>query len=77
MEKLTAEELKTLQDAYSKKLNLESKLGQAYMQQQMIASEAQKAAIELKAVQDKLLVTYGDVQIDITTGELTEIAADS
>lgn len=77
MEKLTAEELKTLQEAYSKQLNLEAQLGQLCMQQQQVAANVQKATIELKAVQDKLLVTYGDVQINITTGEFNKDAADS
>jgi len=77
MEKLTAEELETLQKVYNKKLNLEVQLGQLYLQQQQVASEAQKAAIDLMAVHSKLQVTYGDVYMDLTTGELTKNAADS
>lgn len=73
MKKLKDSELKVLQEANNKQSNLYFELGKLQYQQTLIARELDKAIEETKEIIDDFQEKYGEVEVNINTGEMREI----
>tara|TARA_R100000458_G_C8268385_1_gene243219 strand:- start:1537 stop:1836 length:300 start_codon:yes stop_codon:yes gene_type:complete len=76
------EELEKVQELNGKLGQIKSALGDAYIvkkqvsaQQETLMEDWAKAQEELKVMGDELKETYGDVSINIDTGEISEAPA--
>tara|TARA_R100000935_G_scaffold306_1_gene837 strand:+ start:939 stop:1190 length:252 start_codon:yes stop_codon:yes gene_type:complete len=70
--KLNEEELKGLQEAIQKVNNFQMQIGGLETQKHQILSMILEANAALQTIQKELEETYGKVQVDVTTGEITE-----
>lgn len=71
--KLNEEELKGLQEAIQKVNNFQMQIGGLETQKHQILSMILEANDALQTIQQGLEEVYGKVQVDITTGEITEL----
>jgi len=70
--KLNEEELKGLQEAIQKVNNFQMQIGGLETQKHQILSMILEANAALQTIQKELEEVYGKVQVDVTTGEITE-----
>jgi len=70
--KLKEEELKELRAIVDKVNSVQIQIGGIELQKHDLLHNMQKLQEELNAVQQRLLETYGNVSVDIQTGELKE-----
>jgi hypothetical protein len=70
---ITAEELSTLQQSVTSQNQAQIRLGGFEMQKIIYLDEAMKAAEAVKAIQESLEEVYGAVNIDLNTGEISDV----
>ena len=70
--KLKEEELNELKTIVDKVNSVQIQIGGIELQKHDLLHNMQKLQEELNAVQQELLKTYGNVSVDIQTGELKE-----
>ena len=80
--KLKEEELKKVQELNGKLGQLKPAIGEIHivmsntkLQEESLMEQWRSASAELKTLSDELRETYGDVEIDIATGEIKDPAA--
>lgn len=71
MSKLKEDELKSLQDAIAKVNNIQMQIGGLEAQKHELLHSINKASEELAVVQKELEGEYGQVSINVQTGEIT------
>ena len=71
MSKLKEDELKSLQDAIAKVNNIQMQIGGLEAQKHELLHSINKASEELSVVQKELEGEYGQVSINVQTGEIT------
>lgn len=71
MSKITEEQLKELQDSIALVKNLEAELGALQGRKELIKIEFVKANVALAEVQKKLAEDYGNIELNIESGEYT------
>jgi len=74
--KISEEELKSLQEAFSKLTQANATLGEVTTQAHLIQLEVLKYNETLKGVQRGLESKYGSISLDLETGEYTEEQAE-
>jgi ribosomal protein S9 len=72
MSKLKQEELTSLQEAVNKVNTMQIQIGGLEAQKHALLHSIAEANNELGKIQEGLQETYGDVSIDITTGDIKE-----
>jgi len=72
MEKVTKEELKELKTVVEKVNALQIQIGGIEIQKHELLHAVDLGAKELQTIQAKLQEEYGDVSIDLETGEIKE-----
>tara|TARA_R110000796_G_scaffold147043_1_gene263783 strand:- start:1396 stop:1638 length:243 start_codon:yes stop_codon:yes gene_type:complete len=70
--KLTPEELKNLQDAVNSLNQIQLQVGGLELQKHELQHAAAEARVELEKVQKELEDEYGQVSVDIQTGDIKE-----
>jgi hypothetical protein len=75
--KLEEQELKELQGAINKINEIQVQIGGIELQKQDLVLFGAEAKKELKEIQASLEKTYGQVSIDIQTGDIQENESDS
>lgn len=73
MKKLSKKELENLNEAYTKVQNAYGTISVLEMQKQYAVKEAMALNEDLEKIKKEIEDTYGPCNIDITTGELSEI----
>jgi seryl-tRNA synthetase len=80
--KLKEEELKKVQELNGKLGQLKSAIGEIHivmsntkLQEESLMEQWKSANAEMKTLSDELRESYGDVNIDISTGDITDPAA--
>ena len=73
MSKLKEDQLKTLQDLVGKLNSAKMELGQVELQKHGYLHQVSEIQKDLQEFQSKLEEEYGSVNIDIATGELSEV----
>jgi len=76
MSKLTDEELKTLQDLNTIINSALNNIGVLEIHKQNEIKKHDEAFGRFKVLQDEMKVKYGNISVDIQTGEITEIKDD-
>lgn len=71
MSKLKEDELKGLQEAIAKVNNIQMQIGGLEAQKHELLHSINKASEELSVVQKELEEKYGQVSINVQTGEIT------
>ena len=75
--KLTQEELKELQEAVNGMNNLQLQIGGLEAQKHELLHSMEEAKVKLAEVQKKLEEVYGQVSVDIQTGDIKEEEVDT
>ena len=75
--KLTQEELKELQEAVNGMNNLQLKIGGLEAQKHELLHSMEEAKVKLAEVQKQLEEVYGQVSVDIQTGDIKEEEVDT
>jgi|TARA_B110000977_G_scaffold193743_1_gene269176 hypothetical protein len=70
--KLTSEELKNLQDAVNSLNQIQLQVGGLELQKHELQHAAAEAKVALEKVQKELEDEYGQVSVDIQTGDIKE-----
>ena len=70
---ITAEELSTLQQSVSSQNQAQIRLGGFELQKLVYLDEAMKASEAVKVIQESLEEVYGSVNIDLNTGEISDV----
>ena len=70
---ITAEELSTLQQGVSSQNQAQIRLGGFELQKLVYLDEAMKASEAVKVIQESLEEVYGSVNIDLNTGEISDV----
>ena len=76
MSKLTDEELKTLQDLNTIINSALNNIGVLEIHKQNEIKKHDEEFGRFKVLQDEMKVKYGNISVDISTGEITEIKED-
>ena len=76
MSKLTDQELKTLQELNASVNGTLNNMGVLEIQKQDQIKKYNEAFGRFKVLQDEMKVKYGNITVDIATGEITEIKED-
>jgi len=77
MKKVTDKELQKLKDFVSVINDSQTTIGGLELQKQKLIRETEDQIAGLKAMQKKLEDKYGNVTVNLTTGEITEEDADN
>ena len=72
MKKVTQEQLEQLQKFVNTINEGQATIGGLEVQKQEVIKEVQKMVADLKALQSELEKEYGNVTVNLTTGEITE-----
>jgi len=75
--KLTQEELKELQEAVNGMNNLQLQIGGLEAQKHELLHSMEEAKVKLAEVQKQLEEVYGQVSVDIQTGDIKEEEVDT
>lgn len=75
--KLTQEELKELQEAVNGMNNLQLQIGGLEAQKHELLHSMEEAKVKLAEVQKQLEEVYGQVSVDIQTGDIKEEEIDT
>jgi len=70
---ITAEELSTLQQGVSSQNQAQIRLGGFELQKLVYLDEAMKASEAVKVIQESFEEVYGSVNIDLNTGEISDV----
>ena len=70
--KIKESELKELQEAVGKINNAQMQIGGLELQKHDLMHAAQVLQKELLGIQNNLVVSYGDISVDIQTGDIKE-----
>ena len=70
---ITAEELSTLQQGVTSQNQAQIRLGGFELQKLVYLDEAMKASEAVKVIQESLEEVYGAVNIDLNTGEISDV----
>ena len=77
MKKVTDQELEKLQQFVNTINEAQATIGGLEMQKHSLVTETEGLITELKAMQAELEKEYGNVTVNLTTGEITEEDADN
>jgi len=72
MKKINKEELQSLNDSVKKSNSIQIQIGGLEIQKHELLHSMDAASKELMDVQNKLQEKYGDVSVDLETGEIKE-----